>query len=200
MKKYLLSVSAVAAIATSVPASAAVTWNWSFAGEAGTFTTDGNAPGNVAAPGTYNFSDFSVTASPFGRPLGSVSGGGYSAAGFSTNTPYSFNWDGSNVTFWNSSGGNSFNWWVFQNVASPNLYHFFGWNSGNVNDATSAALYDSNTGGGANGQLVGPVSVSVASPSTSAVPEPATWAMMLAGFGLAGAAMRRRQNVRVSFA
>jgi len=33
----------------------------------------------------------------------------------------------------------------------------------------------------------------------SAVPEPATWAMMLAGFGMAGAAMRRRQNVRVSF-
>ena len=30
------------------------------------------------------------------------------------------------------------------------------------------------------------------SASTSAVPEPATWAMMICGFGLAGAAMRRR--------
>lgn len=30
--------------------------------------------------------------------------------------------------------------------------------------------------------------------STSAVPEPATWAMMIAGFGLAGAAIRRRRN------
>ena len=28
----------------------------------------------------------------------------------------------------------------------------------------------------------------------SAVPEPATWAMMIAGFGLAGAAIRRRRN------
>jgi hypothetical protein len=36
--------------------------------------------------------------------------------------------------------------------------------------------------------------------ATGAVPEPATWAMMIMGFGLVGGAMRRRQNVRVSFA
>jgi PEP-CTERM motif len=35
---------------------------------------------------------------------------------------------------------------------------------------------------------------------TPGVPEPATWAMMLAGFGLMGIAIRRRSNVRVSFA
>jgi len=35
---------------------------------------------------------------------------------------------------------------------------------------------------------------------TPAVPEPATWAMMLAGFGTVGYAMRRRRNVAVSFA
>jgi hypothetical protein len=33
----------------------------------------------------------------------------------------------------------------------------------------------------------------------SAVPEPATWGMMLAGFGIAGAAMRRKPKVAVSF-
>ena len=32
------------------------------------------------------------------------------------------------------------------------------------------------------------------------VPEPAAWAMMLAGFGLVGGAMRRRQKVAVTFA
>lgn len=32
------------------------------------------------------------------------------------------------------------------------------------------------------------------------VPEPAAWAMMLAGFGLVGSAMRRRSKVAVSFA
>ncbi|AGH49271.1 MULTISPECIES: PEPxxWA-CTERM sorting domain-containing protein [Sphingomonadales] len=34
----------------------------------------------------------------------------------------------------------------------------------------------------------------------AAVPEPASWAMMIAGFGLTGAAMRRRPRTSVSFA
>jgi hypothetical protein len=33
-----------------------------------------------------------------------------------------------------------------------------------------------------------------------AIPEPATWALMLAGFGVVGYSMRRRRNVAVSFA
>ena len=36
--------------------------------------------------------------------------------------------------------------------------------------------------------------------NAAAVPEAATWAMMIAGFGLAGWAMRRRQRVSVRFA
>lgn len=36
--------------------------------------------------------------------------------------------------------------------------------------------------------------------NTPAIPEPATWAMMLAGFGAVGYAMRRRRNVAISFA
>jgi hypothetical protein len=39
-----------------------------------------------------------------------------------------------------------------------------------------------------------------ASTSTSAVPEPTTWAMMIIGFGAIGGTMRRRQKVQVSFA
>ena len=35
---------------------------------------------------------------------------------------------------------------------------------------------------------------------TAAVPEPATWAMLILGFGLVGAAMRKRQSVRVRYA
>jgi len=36
--------------------------------------------------------------------------------------------------------------------------------------------------------------------SSSAVPEPASWAMFIGGFGLIGGAMRRRQRTTVSFA
>ncbi len=36
--------------------------------------------------------------------------------------------------------------------------------------------------------------------SNTGVPEPAAWAMMLAGFGLVGGAMRRRSKVAVTFA
>jgi len=36
--------------------------------------------------------------------------------------------------------------------------------------------------------------------ATTAVPEPASWAMMLMGFALTGAMMRRRQTTRVRFA
>jgi len=38
------------------------------------------------------------------------------------------------------------------------------------------------------------------SAQSAAVPEPATWAMMLAGFGLVGGTMRRRQKVAVGYA
>jgi PEP-CTERM motif len=36
--------------------------------------------------------------------------------------------------------------------------------------------------------------------ATAPVPEPATWAMMIAGFGLVGGAMRRRKAITVSYA
>ena len=42
--------------------------------------------------------------------------------------------------------------------------------------------------------------ITIAGEPVGAIPEPATWMMMLMGFGLIGAAMRRkRQNVQVSF-
>lgn len=44
------------------------------------------------------------------------------------------------------------------------------------------------------------ITVNVGGVSAPAVPEPATWAMMIAGFGAVGGAMRRRQIARVRFA
>lgn len=59
-----------------------------------------------------------------------------------------------------------------------------------------------NNGGGPTGLRVEFTSAT-ANPVASAVPEPATWAMMMVGFGVIGAAMRRkRHNVKakISFA
>ncbi|MFT3976389.1 MAG: PEPxxWA-CTERM sorting domain-containing protein [Sphingomonas bacterium] len=39
-----------------------------------------------------------------------------------------------------------------------------------------------------------------ATPIAAAVPEPATWALMIVGFGMVGAAMRRRSKTSVRFA
>ncbi|HEV2569321.1 MAG TPA: PEPxxWA-CTERM sorting domain-containing protein [Sphingomonas sp.] len=55
------------------------------------------------------------------------------------------------------------------------------------------------------GQFKGAVSVDfhrafINAGMLEAVPEPATWAMMIGGFGLAGAAMRRRARTAVTFA
>jgi hypothetical protein len=51
------------------------------------------------------------------------------------------------------------------------------------------------TRGGGFGPLIDNVSVDIVS---GVVPEPATWGMMLVGFGLVGAAIRRRQPVRIA--
>lgn len=56
-------------------------------------------------------------------------------------------------------------------------------------------------GGSAFNNVYGPnVIAQVAGLGGNGVPEPAAWAMMIAGFGMAGAAMRRRQKVSVTFA
>ena len=102
-------------------------WNWSFAGESGAFLTDGTAVGQVVAPGTYDFKDFTVGFSAVGEPVGSVTGGQYVASGFSdTSTPYSFVWNGSAVTEWDKTGLNDFNWRLFNNTAGMDFYMSLG--------------------------------------------------------------------------
>ncbi len=61
-----------------------------------------------------------------------------------------------------------------------------GYTDGTFN--TAARFQQVNAGGGSDKVLGG---------ITSAVPEPATWAMMITGFGLAGAALRQRRRQAV---
>lgn len=59
-----------------------------------------------------------------------------------------------------------------------------------ANGASITALYTSNGAPGGGGRFVGSINY----PSIAGVPEPATWALMIGGFGLAGAALRRRRT------
>lgn len=59
---------------------------------------------------------------------------------------------------------------------------------------------DAKEGSDFNYQDIGFVFTNVTPVATSAVPEPATWAMMIGGFGMVGGAMRyRRRKTTVSF-
>lgn len=89
-------------------------------------------------------------------------------------------------------------------VGSPTLF-----DSGNRTDAQTNGVVSYTVGGGAT--VTSAVFASKGGNSfefdnlatggiAAAVPEPATWGMMILGFGLMGAAMRRRPSTKVRFA
>lgn len=187
--KYALIAAGLFASCVSTAASANISWVWSFAGETGTFVTDGSLVAGVAQPGTYTLIDFAVTGSSVGGTIGSLSGGDYVVDVFGTSFPYTMAWNGSAVTFWGSDGFNTFDWWAFGDQAVEDGYYFFAWDLGNINDPTKAGYY---LGDEFNPPAVGTVTVRVA--DTPVIPEPATWALMITGFGLVGVAARSRRR------
>ncbi len=94
----------------------------------------------------------------------------------------------------------------------------FGWSAGTSTDAPGTPFNQANFinnpyGGGDAYRGVAPANSSINEVYTrftttdsgfrtyvNSVPEPATWAMMIVGFGLVGGAMRRRHSVRVTYA
>lgn len=211
MKQYLMAGAAVMAIMAAAPASADVTGSLATSSGGTTFLslTDGNA----ATRGLYNGSTKVATLvggtiynsdQPFADiPKGSIFGNSFLAAGPSSNTA-------ALITFQNATNFLSFLW------GSPDTYNrlTIGYGLGQTKTFTAADLgFTSTNGNQAVSQYVqfradaGTLINSVLffnNPSTdafesanfsvTAVPEPATWAMMLMGFGGIGFAMRRRKS------
>jgi hypothetical protein len=84
-------------------------------------------------------------------------------------------------------------YWLGLNTGSTLSY----WETAAAN--TTSVAYQNNNGAGFNATPV-QLSFTLVSNATGAVPEPATWAMMILGMGAVGFAMRRKSNVTTNVA
>ena len=204
MNKYMKGAAAAAVLSLAAAGSA-------HAGISTLFTPGGDAPAGTDVllydfDGVGNLGDFSSTGAgfivqsttngqgaqnPFSNPGGnylSVLGGGSASLTFaSAMSSISFNWG--SIDTWNTltihwSGGDES---VFGNPGG-----------GGQTGSTTNGLFQAWTTGG--DYITGLTFASSSNSfeideiSGSAVPEPATWAMMITGFGLAGVAIRRRRT------
>ncbi len=96
----------------------------------------------------------------------------------------------------NNLGGQAFGSLGFSTAGGPVSFDVSG-GSGAAFASAGDRLFSVNLTTGAATEL-GSVGTSLRGLTASAVPEPATWAMMIMGFGLVGAAMRRRTAAAVA--
>ena len=227
MKKILLGAVALAAFAAPATANAATIVSYDIAGATGsgfggwshsytgTITPNGGAVDYTGGSGTLNDGTSGSSAADtqlfdrrFAPVIKLVLDATYKVSTLSFLTNYPGNAIPGNLSSVDVTiGGNT------QSVSLVN----FGPNIGNAylpNDlATLNALlsstatntitlsnFVSDNGTGYGGYFaIGEIAVD-GTLSAGGVPEPAAWAMMLAGFGLVGSAMRRRSKVAVTFA
>lgn len=138
-------------------------------------TTDGNGAQNPFSIPGGNYLDVLAGGSAtitFDQLLRSVSFNWGSVDAYNTLT---IHWSGGDkVVIGNPGGGNQ------QNPSNNGVF----WATVGAGESISGLTFASSQN-----------SFEVDDISGSAVPEPATWAMMIAGFGLAGTALRRRRTV-----
>jgi hypothetical protein len=208
MKKFLFGAAAAAAVsfAFAGSANAALTYGFIPGGDApvgsDTLLYDFNVLGDLSMldPGYTNTiihvgtpSDSSGATNPFSIPYGTnyldVLANGSATITFDTlMRSISFNWGSidtyNTVTIHWSGGSQSI-------IGAPG--------GGGQNSPSTNGAFWANVGAGES--ISGLTFTSAQNSfeiddlSGSAVPEPATWAMMITGFGLAGAAIRRRRTV-----
>ena len=89
---------------------------------------------------------------------------------------------------------------TFYSQSSTGTYFLKGFTTQSISYVATAAMTDikfievKNSSGGNNDPLIDGVSF-----ASSSAPEPASWAMMLGGFGLLGASLRSQRRARVAF-
>lgn len=212
MNKIALIVTAALAGLAASPASAAITLSATpgaavYAGPTPTFNFDSATP-------EYNGTIFSgsvggVRAQPFG------STGGYISAGPSDGTPRTLDLSSfgliSEISFiWGSV--DAYNTLEVLGSANNVLASFTGADAavnpnGNQTSPATNPLAKLTITGADQGLVSGlrfnssqnAFEVDNVAVQSSAVPEPATWAMMFAGFAILGRSMRRRNAMRLSF-
>lgn len=177
-------------------AAAAVTWNWSFAGEEGIFVTDGDYSDGYLAAGRYTMSNFGVTKSKY-MPIADMFtisdfGLAYTTFGTGKEQPYTLDWSGSAVTQLNNSNPDT-----PQLAYAKNSWGFGRWDwsrtyvSFRVADGVSGAgLYSTGIDFDYGEANSAPLSITLS--QAPSVPEPATWMTMLVGFAFIGVSLRRR--------
>ena len=195
MKKTIIASAVLALAGMSAPASAAV---FTFNGTGGNINDLSTLTSTITVPDNFVVTDVNVILNDLSHSFWSdlvisLTHGGttsvlVSREGGSSNPNGTFTFDDSaskSATQINTSGG------AFRPETA--LTAFNGTNSAGawVLKVADTTWWDSGSLKSWSVQLTG---------NTGAVPEPATWAMMIAGFGMVGGAMRRRSKVTVSYA
>lgn len=93
-------------------------------------------------------------------------------------------------TTWRPSGGTPIN--IMQLPSGTRTSTFAAFDGGNPNGSWGFRVYDSQPG---DDGFIREVRLSITTDAVAAVPEPASWAMMIGGFGIVGGAMRRRRRM-----
>ncbi|MBB5986327.1 PEPxxWA-CTERM sorting domain-containing protein [Sphingobium lignivorans] len=141
--------------------------------------------------------------------------GDYSASFQLDSSPVPDVFDGSSFTIWDVSGFPDaalgivdLQFWTGDEAGGFSIIDFYG--DAYLLDATGSQLFSGSTGAPtfltgtyALADLFGPGSYTLVieeAGTTPAIPEPATWAMLIAGFAMAGAAMRQKpRKLAVAF-
>lgn len=194
MTKYLLA-AASAAVLAAAPATAAQTVNVNGVANASLNGSNGVVVSLAAGTYTLTFTEDAFTAfTRFSGVSGCDAAGGSCVTGWENSVRYTIG--GTTYLFGDgaASGGlgpvSGGGYYDTAAKSFANAGKYVGSFTVNAGETATFFLYDDVLGDNSGG-----VSLSI-----SAVPEPATWAMLILGMGIVGGAMRRRRNTTVQFA